>query len=233
MNVIVTGASSGIGYELVKKLVLDPRVKKILAIARRKEKLKQLSKECNSEKLSIQTFDLQYGDYEQLVSNVFFQNSEAVDVLINNAGLLISKPFEELSIEDFRASYEVNVFGPIRLTQAVLTKLKASESAHVVNISSMGGYQGAAKFPSLSAYSSSKGALACFSECLAEEMKEDNVKVNCLALGAVQTEMLEAAFPGYQAPLSAEQMADYIAGFALNGHTFYNGKVLPLSLSTP
>jgi NAD(P)-dependent dehydrogenase (short-subunit alcohol dehydrogenase family) len=97
----------------------------------------------------------------------------------------------------------------------------------------MGGYQGASKFPGLSAYSSSKGALANLSECLAEEFKEDGIKVNCLALGAVQTEMLEAAFPGFQAPVSPVQMACHILNFAESGHTVYNGKVLPVSVSTP
>ena len=233
MNVIVTGASSGIGYEMVKQFVLDSRVNRVFAIARRKERLTKLSEECGSDKLTIKSFDLQSGDYQVLLSNGFFKECESIDVLINNAGLLINKPFEELSIEDFRASYEVNVFGPVRLIQSVLPKLKASKSSHVVNISSMGGFQGSAKFTGLSAYSSSKSALACFSECLAEELKDENIKVNCLALGAVQTEMLESAFPGYKAPLSSAEMAAYIAEFGLSAHEIYNGKVIPVSLSTP
>ena len=93
--------------------------------------------------------------------------------------------------------------------------------------------QGSAKFPGLTAYSSSKAAIAGLTECLAEELKDKNISVNCLAIGAVQTEMLEEAFPGYKAPLSPKQMAEYIFDFALKGHQYYNGKILPVSSSTP
>ena len=154
-----------------------------------------------------------------------------VDVLINNSGYLVNKPFSELSLEDFKQSYDVNVFGVFSLTQAVLPFFK--KSSHVVNISSMGGVQGSAKFPGLAAYSSSKGALITLTELLAEEFKQTGPSFNVLALGAVQTEMLEEAFPGYKAPLTAVQMAQYIIDFSLTGNTFYNGKVLEVSSSTP
>jgi NAD(P)-dependent dehydrogenase (short-subunit alcohol dehydrogenase family) len=85
----------------------------------------------------------------------------------------------------------------------------------------------------LAAYSSAKGALSILTECMAEEFKDQNISVNCLALGAVQTQMLETAFPGIQAPVDADTMGMYLANFALNGHLVYNGKVLPVSLSTP
>ena len=97
----------------------------------------------------------------------------------------------------------------------------------------MGGIQGSMKFAGLAAYSSSKGALITLSELLAEEYKEQGIAFNVLALGAVQTEMLQEAFPGYQAPISAKNMADYIGNFALTGNKFYNGKVLQVSSSTP
>lgn len=106
-------------------------------------------------------------------------------------------------------------------------------AAHIVNMSSMGGVQGSAKFPGLSLYSASKGAVGILTECLAEELKEEGVSVNALAIGAVQTEMLSQAFPDYKAPLSADEMAGFIKYFALQGKNFFNGKVLPVSLSTP
>jgi NAD(P)-dependent dehydrogenase (short-subunit alcohol dehydrogenase family) len=152
-------------------------------------------------------------------------------VLINNAGLLVNKPFSETTAEDFEAVYRVNVFGVANLIRNLLPLL--TPQTHIVNISSMGGINGTSKFPGLAAYSSSKGALGILTELLAEEFKDHGPSVNALALGAVQTEMLEEAFPGYKAPLDADQMATYIADFALNGHLFYNGKVLPLSSSTP
>ncbi len=97
----------------------------------------------------------------------------------------------------------------------------------------MGGIQGSLKFAGLSAYSSSKGAVITLMELLAEEYKERGVQFNALALGAVQTEMLKEAFPDYEAPTSAKDMAKYIADFALNGNSIFNGKVLQVSNSTP
>lgn len=107
------------------------------------------------------------------------------------------------------------------------------EGGHIVNISSMGGFQGSVKFPGLSAYSASKGALAILTECLAEELKDKNIKVNCLALGSSQTEMFEAAFPGMQAGTLAFEMGRYVADFALNGSKYFNGKIIPVSNTTP
>jgi NAD(P)-dependent dehydrogenase (short-subunit alcohol dehydrogenase family) len=156
-----------------------------------------------------------------------------IDVVINNAGSIVNKPFEKIDYQELEIVYRVNVFAPFYLTQQLLHLLGRHSKAHVVNISSMGGFQGSAKFPGLSSYSSSKAAIAGLTECLAEEFKEKNISVNCLALGAVQTEMLEEAFPGYQAPLKPNQIADYIYDFAIKGHLYYNGKILPVSSSTP
>ena len=161
----------------------------------------------------------------------FLENWKKVDILINNAGKLISKPFEKLTAKDFLEVYSVNVFAVAALTQQILPFLK--KESHVVNISSIGGVQGSMKFPVLAAYSSSKGALLTLTEMLAEEYKEQGISFNALALGAVQTEMLEEAFPGYKAPVSAVEMANYIYNFALTGNKFYNGKILQVSSSTP
>jgi NAD(P)-dependent dehydrogenase (short-subunit alcohol dehydrogenase family) len=232
MNVIVTGASSGVGYELTKKLITDKRITKVLGIARRAERLNELSEyadSINREGVFVPlTEDVSAISLESISAHV-----NRVDALVNNAGILISKPFVDLTEEDFQAIYKVNVFAPARLIRMLKPMMGGERSTHVVNIGSMGGFQGSAKFPGLSAYSSSKSAIAGLSECLAEEFKEDNVKVNCLAFGAVQTEMLKKAFPGFQAPLSAGQMADFVLDFALNGHLYFNGKVLPVSSSTP
>ena len=97
----------------------------------------------------------------------------------------------------------------------------------------MGGIQGSMKFGGLAAYSSAKGAVITLSELLAEEYKEHQIAFNVLAIGAVQTEMLAEAFPDYKAPLSAQEMANYIYDFSLTGNKFYNGKVLQVSSTTP
>lgn len=153
------------------------------------------------------------------------------DILINNAGALVNKPFTELSLDDWRAQIDSNLISAVNITKQLLPHFNTN--AHIVNISSMGGFQGSAKFPGLSAYSVSKGALSILTESLAVELKEYQVSVNALCIGAVHTEMFEQAFPGMEAPVSAEEMGAYIANFSLSGATFYNGKVLPVALEDP
>ncbi len=169
-------------------------------------------------------------DLEQ-VQNFIGKTWKKVDVLIHNAGLLVNKPFMELANEDFLKVYQVNVFGVAALTQICIPFMV--KGSHVVTISSMGGIQGSMKFAGLAAYSSSKGAVITLSELLAEEYKEHGFSFNVLALGAVNTEMLQEAFPGYKASISPKEMANYIVDFALNGNKFYNGKVLQVSATTP
>jgi short-subunit dehydrogenase len=154
-----------------------------------------------------------------------------VDILINNAGYLVNKPFQEINETDIEKSFRVNFTSAFKLTQLLITHF--NKNAHIVNISSMGGFQGSVKFQGLSVYSASKSALSCLTECLAEELKDQQIKVNCLCLGAVQTEMLEEAFPGYKAPVIAKDIASYIFDFASNAHHYLNGKIIPVSLSTP
>ena len=165
------------------------------------------------------------------IENFLSSSWKKVDAVVHNAGALVLKPFESTTQEDFENIYKVNVFAIAKLTQLALPYME--KGSHVVTISSMGGIQGSMKFAGLAAYSSSKGAVITLSELLAEEYKGRGIAFNVLALGSVQTEMLAEAFPGYQAPISAEEMADYICNFTLTGHQFYNGKVLQVSSTTP
>ena len=144
---------------------------------------------------------------------------------------LINKPFVETTTQDFISVYSVNVFGLAELVRLLLPSF--STTSHIINISSIGGIAGSSKFSGLSAYSSSKAALNVLTEMLYEEFKTSGPIINTLALGAVQTEMLEAAFPGYKAPLSSFEMANYIYDFSIKGHKYYNGKILPVSISNP
>ena len=233
MRIIVTGASRGIGFELVKQYAELGH--KVLAISRNASKLKQLKEECFhlNPNATVHTvvFDLTTDDFKTTLIPSICSHFDQVDILINNAGALVNKPFLEINQNDMERVYNVNVFSVFKIIQGLLPYL--SDEAHVLNISSVGGLQGSVKFSGLSAYSSSKAALIALTECLAEEFKETSMSFNCLALGAVQTEMLEEAFPGYEAPTSAKDMARYILDFSLTGPQFYNGKILTVSKSTP
>ena len=153
--------------------------------------------------------------------------------LVNNAGLFIKREFGTWLAEDLDRLFRTNATGPLQLAQALAENLDGDPPGHVLNISSMGGFQGSVKFPGLLGYSASKAALANITECLAEEWKDRGICCNCLALGAVDTEMLQAAFPGYRAPVSASEMGRFIARFTMEGHQQFNGKILPVSQSTP
>lgn len=224
-NVVITGTSRGIGFEMVSLFAeLGHRV---LALSRNEKPV--LDK--NIENVTAFSFDISNPRSLEKAVTYVEENWDQVDILVNNAGSLLNKSFDATSVEDFRKIYEVNVFGVAEITRKLLPFM--NRDSHVVNISSMGGVQGSVKFPGLAAYSSSKGALLTLTELLAEEYKENGPSFNALALGAVQTEMLEEAFPGYQAPISAIEMAEYIVGFSLKGNRFYNGKIMQVSNSTP
>ncbi len=223
-NIIITGTSRGIGHELALQFANSGH--KVLAVSRKISQtlLENPNITCLSVDLTSESDLLQ-------VENFIKTTWKKVDILINNAGSLLHKPFAETTNEDFENIYKVNVFGVANITRICIPFIE--KGSHVVTISSMGGIQGSSKFAGLAAYSSSKGAVITLSELLAEEFKEQGIAFNVLALGAVNTEMLQEAFPGYEAPLSASEMASYIFDFALTGNKFYNGKVLQVSSSNP
>ncbi|QIE60331.1 SDR family oxidoreductase [Rasiella rasia] len=224
-NIIITGTSRGIGYELVS--LFTDAGHNVLALSRDAAPVSGLDIS------NCACFSCDITDKKDIarVRDFIKEKWNHVDVLINNSGYLVNKSFSKLKWEDFEDSYAVNVFGAAAMTQAVLPFM--TKKGHVVNISSMGGVQGSAKFAGLAAYSSSKGAIITLTEVLAEEYKEKGPSFNCLALGAVQTEMLQEAFPGYEAPITAKQMGQYIMNFSLTGHELYNGKILQVSSTTP
>ena len=224
-HVIITGTSRGIGFELAKLFANNGH--KVLAISRNTKPLLDI----NHQNITTISVDVSQISELKKVTEFVKKNWKKVDILINNAGKLIHKPFTELTSEDFLEVYKVNVFGVAELTKNMISFLQ--KGSHVVTISSMGGIQGSMKFPGLAAYSSAKGAVITLSELLAEEYKEQQIAFNVLAIGAVQTEMLEEAFPDYKAPLSASEMAAYMYDFSINGNKFYNGKVLQVSSTTP
>jgi 3-oxoacyl-[acyl-carrier protein] reductase len=234
-NLIITGCSKGIGFEIVKSFAQNSDFN-ILAISRDIIGLKKLKRECSliNADFSSHIISLDIALSKSILTIVEFVTTQfkgSLDGVIHNAGLLINKSFQDISNKELHQSFQVNFFAPFILTQKLSPYF--NDGAHVLSISSMGGLYGSVKFPGLSVYSSSKSALITLTECLAEEFKMKNYKFNCLALGAVNTEMLNKAFPGYKAPVSANEMGAYIKHFFINGSKYFNGKILPVSLTTP
>lgn len=224
-NIIITGTSRGIGLELVKQFAAAGH--NILALSRNDKPCLALQ----LENVTTISCDITLSENVNKAVDFVKSNWKSIDILINNSGKLVNTPFEKTTMKMWQEIYNVNVFGVVNITKAMLPFMH--KKSHVVNISSMGGVQGSVKFAGLSAYSSSKGALITLTELLAEEYKETGTSFNVLALGAVQTEMLAEAFPGYEAPLTAAEMAAYIMDFSLKGNKFYNGKVMQVSNTTP
>ncbi len=224
-NIVITGTSSGIGFEMAKQFAQAGH--KVLAVSRNIEPLINL----NSKNITAISVDITEKVQLKKIKNYINQHWEKVDILINNAGFLVNKPFFKLDTQDFLDVYKVNVFGMAQLIRLLMPFFK--KGSHVVNISSMGGLRGSLKFPGLAAYSSSKGAVNTLTELLAEEYKDTQISFNALALGAVQTEMLNKAFPNYKAQTSAKDMAAYIVNFALTAQKYFNGKIIEVSTTTP
>ena len=222
-NIIITGTSSGIGLELVK--IYSKNGFKVISLSRSDLPVLGL------DGVEHINFDISEKESLDKLINLVENKYKRIDVLINNAGKLINKSFKDLSKDDLYNIYDVNVFGVISLIQSLLPFFK--KDSHVVNISSIGGISGSSKFPGLTAYSSSKGALNILTEVLAEEFKESGPKFNSLSLGSVNTPMLNQAFPGYQAQVNPNEMASFIYDFANNSSKVFNGKVIPVSSSNP
>jgi len=232
-NIIITGASRGIGQATVLAFA-KLGVSKLLLVARSKDGLNKIQQQIKQDypimDVMIFPFDLLTGNYA-LLKDFIDAHFEEIDILVNNAGTLSVKPFLQMNDEDFDSQFTVNVKSAFKLSQFCIPKM--NRGGHIVNISSMGGIQGSIKFPGLSLYSASKGAISILTESLAAELVEQEISVNALAFGAVDTDMLRSAFPDYKASLSAEEMGAFLADFAWNQARYFNGKVLPVSSSTP
>jgi short-subunit dehydrogenase len=229
MNIIIIGGTSGIGKDVVLYLAQDVS-NQILVTGRNEKALKSLTtrfKNVNAVPLDISVIDTCTESFRDKV-NCYY---ERVDILINMAGFLVAKEFVNVSNSEARLMMETNFFGPASVIR--ILKPLMPHGSHIINISSMGGFQGSSKYKGLSYYSASKAALACLSECLAAEFMESGISVNCLALGAVETEMFKEAFPGSRAPVDAKEMAKFISWFAMKGHKFINGKIMPVAVNNP
>lgn len=229
-SVVVTGASRGVGYQTAKALALEHGCT-VIAVGRDGVALRQLQDLCGAGTVEPLVLDIAQKDAPAMLLDAVA--GRRIHALVHNAGALLNTPMGTYTEASVAALYHINVIAPLLITQALASLLGGDPPGHLVHIGSMGGFQDSSKFPGLASYSSSKAALACLSQCLAEEFRDLGIRSNCLALGAVDTAMLRAAFPGYTAPVGPEAMGAYVAQFSLEGHKLYNAKVLPVALGTP
>ncbi len=221
-TIVVTGTSSGIGHQIcIQAAKMNFHV---ISVSRNIEPLKDIG--------GIESFaiDITNKDsVDEFIANLKSKKIK-IDILINNAGYLVSELFGDTTYDSFKKTFDVNVFGLAEITRSLIPIINSD--GHVINISSIGGVNGSKKFPGLSAYSSSKAAVIALTEVLAEE-HQNGPSFNVLALGAVQTKMLKEAFPDYNADTKPEEMAKYILDFAINGNKLFNGKLISVSNSNP
>lgn len=225
--VLVTGAAKGVGAATVQALMDFPDVR-VIAVSR---SAGPSGSGAYGERVEHLRLDLLDADAcARIDAHV---GERRLHALVHNAGVMHAARMGEHRRSALERVFATNVMVPLELSQALVHRLAGDPPGHIVHIGSMGGFQDSVKFPGLVAYSSSKAALACMAQCLAEEFKDRGIRSNCLALGSVDTDMLREAFPGYRAATSAKDMGAYVAEFALNGHKLFNGKVLPVAMSTP
>lgn len=234
MNIIITGASRGIGYELARQFCMQ-KGNHVIGLARNIKAIQELSESLtvgkNESILYPLECDLGNPGFETVMRDYVLNRFNKIDILINNAGTLVNKPIEQLTESDFDLLFNINAKAPFLIIKTLLAYF--GKSSHIINISSMGGFQGSKKYPGLSLYSASKGALSIMTECFAEEINERGIRINCLALGSVQTEMLQLAFPDFTANTSAEEMARYIVNFSTDNKSDKSGQIVPVYNSTP
>ena len=222
-NILITGASSGIGLEVSNFLLQNYKNVNIIVVVRNKKKIIKLKSKYKN-RLSIIEGDLET-DLPMILRGLI---GLKYDCILNNAGVLIKKTFNNLTKEDFLKTYLTNLYAPFEISKFLSNKMK--KNSHILNIGSIGGMENSSKFPGLLFYSSSKSALHCLTQCLSKEFKRKNISVNALALGAVQTKMLSKAFPGYEAPLKPNNIAELIAWFLLSGQKYFNGQIIPVEV---
>ena len=185
--VIVTGASSGIGYATA--LALSKAGAKVAAGARRVDKLESLKNEVqeNGGEILIKNLDVTKKEECDSFINLVTKTWNRIDILINNAGIMPLSFFKNLKISEWEEMIDVNLKGVLFCTAAVIPYMITKKTGHIVNISSVAGR---IIFPAGSVYCATKHAITAFSEGLRQELSQRyNIKVTCIEPGVVSTEL--------------------------------------------
>jgi NAD(P)-dependent dehydrogenase (short-subunit alcohol dehydrogenase family) len=186
---VVTGSSSGIGYETALMLARNGFL--TYATMRNLNKSENIKSIAAKENLPIRITQLDVTDDVSVKNAVQTMSSETgrINILVNNAGYVLDGAFEDLSMDEIKAQYETNVFGLIRTTQAVLPIMREQKSGTIVNISSVAGRLG---YPSGSAYISTKFAVEGLSESMSYELEPFGIKVVIIEPGVIKTNIFDS-----------------------------------------
>jgi NADP-dependent 3-hydroxy acid dehydrogenase YdfG len=185
---IVTGASSGIGEATAKGLA-EQGANVVLA-ARREAELETLAEEIEAEggeALAVPTDVTNEADIDALVDRTR-EGFDSIDVLVNNAGVMLLEPVDRADRANFRQMVEVNLLGLMNLTHAVLPVMKDQGAGHIVNVSSAAGRRAG---PNSSGYNATKFGVNGFTEALRQEVTTEGIRTTLIEPGAVETELQE------------------------------------------
>lgn len=227
MNCIVTGASSGIGYQLVLSLCKNG-ANKIMAIARREENLKQLQQECwDAYQQQIEIWPIDITKINESLWQEKLNHWKTIHVLINNAAVLINKSVFEIETQEWHRLFDTNFFSVINLVKYSLPFMNEPYKT-IVNIGSIGAVERIQKFPQIGGYTCTKAALHILTEIMAAELHSKGITCNALCLGATDTPMLHSFIKTLKNVNLPEDVADFIADFALRRGVICNGQILPI-----
>jgi uncharacterized protein len=197
---LVTGASSGIGEAVARRLAREPHTRLVL-VARRGERLKALAESLGSERTSVLAVDLVDGDAPERIREHVERSHGRLDLLVNNAGAAWRATFAQGGYENVKRTMEINFDAQVRLTEALLPLLRSSAPSAIVNVASTAGRVARA---GSGAYSASKFALAGWSDALWAEERTHGVHVGMILPGFISTE----GFP--QAELTSKALTRWI-----------------------
>lgn len=227
MNVLITGANGGLGKELSKVFAVNNHM--VYAVSRHNHNLTDL---IDQYKVQFIQSDISNDNELDILCNMI-NDLDGLDVVINNASVLNKNLLESSPANKIIETLQTNLHASIIISKVAIPKLKQSNNAHIINISSMSGIGFAQKFEGMSVYGSTKAGINAFTESLAIELKEFNIHVNAIALSAVQTPMLDQAFSKNLEGMKPEQVAAFIYDISLKYKALFNGKIIPVGYSIP
>lgn len=233
-TVLITGASRGIGREIAIKFATEG-YNIVLNYNNSESKAKIISKQI--EKLGVKCLmvkaDVSIESEVIDMINLALKTFEGIDVLVNNAGVALSKLFQLTTTDEVARVFGVNTFGVINCAKAVVPSMVSQKSGKIINISSIWGKVGASME---TIYSASKGAVIAFTKALAKELAPSNISVNCVCPGVIDTDMLleysemDKQDLRTQTPLNrlgtAEDVANAVYFLASDNATFITGQVV-------